>query len=73
MDIKDQLKNTVGMVKDSVSEAAHKSEAEAERASRELAGDTLTPGEKVGSVANEAKNRVQAGIDHAKVEARKEI
>ena len=29
--------------------------------------------EKIGSVTNEAKNDVQAGIDHAKGEARKEV
>jgi hypothetical protein len=73
MDIKNDLKNMVGAVKDSVSEAGHKSTAEAERARREAAGDTMTTGEKLGSIANEAKNHVQAGVDHAKAEARKEI
>lgn len=73
MNIKDDLKNMVGAVKDSVNEATHKGEAEGEHARRDIAGDTLTPGEKIGSVANEAKNNVQAGVDHAKVEARKEI
>jgi hypothetical protein len=73
MSIKDDLKNAVGAVKDSLSEAGHKSAADAEHARREVAGDTLTTSEKIGSVANEAKNNVQAGVDHAKVEARKEI
>jgi hypothetical protein len=73
MDIKDSLKNMVGAVKDSISEAGHKSTAEAEAARRDVAGDTMTPGEKLGSMANEAKNNVQAEIDHSKVEARKEI
>ena len=73
MSIKDDLNNVIGAVKDTFSEAGHKSTAEAERTRREVAGDTMTPGEKVGSVANEAKNNVQAGVDHAKVEARKEI
>ncbi len=73
MDIKNDLKNMAGAVKDAVSEAGHKSAAEAEHARREVAGDTMTTSEKVGSVANEAKNNVQAGVDHAKVEARKEI
>jgi hypothetical protein len=54
-----------------LSESAHKSKAEAERTRREVAGDTLTPDEAIASVANEAKNNVQAGMDHAKVEARK--
>jgi hypothetical protein len=73
MSIKDDIKNAVGAVKDSFSEAGHKSAAEAEHERRDLAGDTMTPGEQVGSIANEAKNNVQAGVDHAKVEARKEI
>lgn len=73
MSIKDDLKNMVGAVKDTLSEAGHKSEAEAERSHREVAGDTMTTGEKVSSVANEATNNVQGGIDHAKAEARKEI
>ena len=73
MSIKDDLKNTFEAVKDSLSEAGHKSTAEAERTRREVDGDTLTPGESLTSVANEAKNEVQASVDHAKVEARKEI
>jgi hypothetical protein len=73
MSIQNDLKNTVGAVKDTLSEAGHKSAAEAEHARRDVAGDTMTTGEKIGSVANEAKNNVQAGIDHSKVEARKEI
>ena len=70
MDIKNDLKNLVGAVKDTVSEAGHKSTAEAEHARRDAAGDTLTPSEKAASLANEAKNNIQAGVDHAKVEAR---
>jgi ElaB/YqjD/DUF883 family membrane-anchored ribosome-binding protein len=73
MDIKNELRNVVGAVKDAVSEVGHKSTAEAEHARRDIAGDTMTTGEKLGSVANEVKNNAQAGIDHAKVEARKEV
>lgn len=73
MDLKDSIKNTVETVKDSVNEGLHKSTAEAEHARRETAGDTMTTGEKVNSMANEVKNNVQAGTDHAKVEARKDI
>ena len=73
MSIKDNIDNTVGAIKDAVSEAGHKSAAEAEHARRDVAGDTMTTSEKVGSVANEAKHKVQAGIAHAKGEARKEI
>lgn len=73
MSITDGIKNTVGAIKDTISETGHKSTAEAEATRREVAGDTMTPSEKIGSVANEAKNNVQAGVDHAKVEARKEV
>jgi hypothetical protein len=73
MSIKDDLKNTVGAIKDSFREATHKSTAESEHERRDLAGDTMTPGEKLGSMANEDKNNLQAGVDHAKAEARKEI
>ncbi len=73
MDIANEIKNTVGAVKDAVSEAGHKSAADAEHARRDIAGDTMTTSEKLGSLANEVKNNVQAGVDHAKVEARKEV
>jgi hypothetical protein len=73
MSLQDEIKNAVGAVKDTVNEVLHKSTAEAEKTRREAAGDTMTPGEKLSSIANEAKNNVQAGVDHAKVEARKEI
>jgi len=73
MDLKNDLKNAVNIVKDSLSGTAHKSTAEAEHARRDLAGDTMTPSEKVGSTLNEAKNNVQADVDHAKVAARREI
>jgi coenzyme F420-reducing hydrogenase alpha subunit len=64
--------NTIETVKDSVSEKLHEGAAKAEATRRETEGDVMTPAEKLASVANQAKNSVQAGIDHAKVEARKE-
>jgi hypothetical protein len=73
MDLKKDLKNVVGAIKDSFSEASHKSTAEAEHARREVAGDTMTTSEKIESVTNEGVNDLQASVDHAKVEARKEI
>jgi len=51
---------------DSVKEVAHRSEAEGERAKRSVAGDAMTPGEKVGSVANEVKSDIEADIDRGK-------
>ena len=73
MSIKDDLKNKVEAVKDSVREAGHKNAAEAEHDRRDISGDTMTTGEKIGSVAREVKDNVQAGIDHAKGEARKDL
>jgi hypothetical protein len=70
MDIKKDLGNLVDNVKDAFSEGAHKGTAEAEHEKREVAGDQMTAGENVSSMANEAKNNVQAGVDHAKQDAR---
>lgn len=66
----DELKKGAKNVKDAVTEAGHRSAAEGERAKREVAGDALTPSEKAGSVANEAKEDVLAGVDHLKRKAR---
>jgi hypothetical protein len=49
MSIKDDLKNTVGKIKDAASEAGHKSTAEAEHDRRDVAGDTMTTSEKRSS------------------------
>jgi uncharacterized protein YjbJ (UPF0337 family) len=68
MDIKNDLKNMVGAIKDTISEAVHTSTAEAEHTRREAAGETMTPVEHIGSIANEATNNVQAAIDHARKE-----
>jgi hypothetical protein len=70
MDIKETLVKAVDNVKDAFNEGTHRGEAEAERTKRDVAGDQMTPGETVSSYANEAKNNVQAGIDHAKQDAR---
>lgn len=72
MGIKDELKKTIDNVADTFSEAGHRTNAEAERTDREIAGDTLTPGEKLGSVANEGKEGVLADIDKAKRDFRNE-
>ena len=70
MALKDEFDRSVDNTKDAVNEAKHRSEAEAERAKRELAGDSMTATEKVGSVLNEAKKNVEAGIDHVKRDVR---
>jgi hypothetical protein len=61
----DAVKHAVDDTKDAVHEAGHRA-ADAEKARREALGDEMTPGEKVGSGANEIKNRTQAEIDEAK-------
>jgi hypothetical protein len=62
----DAIKGSVDDAKDRVHEAQHRSAAEGERGRRELLGDELTPGEKAGSIANEAKQRAQAEVDAMK-------
>jgi len=70
MSFKDDLKKTIDNVDDTLKEAGHRTKAEAEHASREAAGGTLTPGEKVGSALNEGKERVLADVDKTKREVR---
>jgi vacuolar-type H+-ATPase subunit H len=67
----DRVKASLENVKDAVSEKLHRGAAEAERTHREIAGDDLTAGERVGSIANEVKNDAQAEIDALKQRARK--
>jgi len=62
----DAVKHAVDDTKDAVHEAGHRTAADAEKARRETLGDEMTPGEKVGSAANEIKNRTEAEIDEAK-------
>jgi len=70
MGLKDEFKNVVDNVKDAVSEAGHRSEAEGEQTKRDVAGDTMTTGEKAGSMLNQAKNNVQAEADSTKRDIR---
>ena len=64
------VKHGAADVKDFVSEAGHRGAAESEQAKRDVAGDTMTPGEHVGSVLNQGKENLEAGVDHAKREVR---
>jgi ribosomal protein L7/L12 len=70
MALKDEFNKGLDDAKDATNEAKHRSEAEAEKAKRELRGDSLTATEKVGSVLNEAKDNVEAHVDHLKREVR---
>ena len=70
MGLMDGIKKTVDNVADAISEAGHKTNAEAEHATRDAAGDAMTPGEKLGSMVNEGKENVLGGVDHAKRDVR---
>jgi len=69
-EVKQAVKDTVDNTIDQTREAGHQSSADAERIRRDLSGDQMTTREKVTSTANETKERVAAGIDHAKHEVR---
>jgi hypothetical protein len=60
------VERTVDNAKDALSEGKHRTEAAAERKRRELAGDEMDPATRVGSVANELKNDVQADVAETK-------
>jgi len=68
-----QIKRGVKDVRDAVDETMHRSTADAERARRETEGDLMTPGEKVQSGVNEAKERLEAEGDKTKRNIRDNI
>ena len=68
----DAVEDTVKNVRDTVNEASHRNEAEAEHEKRQVAGDVMTPREKADSILNEGKNRVQAEWDKTKKDVRRE-
>jgi hypothetical protein len=62
----DAVKRTVDNIKDTVHEGQHRAAADSERVKRETLGNEMTPGEKIGSAVNEAKQRTQAEYDATK-------
>ncbi len=66
----DKVKDAIDNVKDAASEAGHRATAQGEQTKRDVAGDQMTVGEHVGSVANQATNTVQAEIDKSKQDLR---
>ncbi len=70
MGLKEEFTKVVDNVRDAVHEAGHRSAAEGEQAKRDLAGDEMTPGENLASMANQAKHTVAAEVDSAKVDIR---
>jgi len=57
--LKDAINKVVDNVKDTANEASHKSAAEGEQAKRDVAGDQMSVGENLGSMANQAKEELQ--------------
>jgi hypothetical protein len=62
----DDVKKIVDDTKDALHEIKHRSEAGIERATRDIAGDEMTTGEKVKSFVNEDVENTKADIDKTK-------
>ena len=67
------VETAVDNVKDAANEAMHRTAAQAEQTKREVAGDTLTPGEQVSSVATQVKEETLAQVDSAKQAIRNNV
>jgi len=66
----DAVKKGAENVTDAASEAAHRSAAQGEQTKRDIAGDQMTTGEKIGSVFNQGKENVGAEVDSVKRDVR---
>jgi hypothetical protein len=62
----DNLKKAVDDTKDALHEIKHRSEADIEHATRDIAGDEMTTGEKVKSFIHEDVENTKADIDKTK-------
>jgi hypothetical protein len=67
----DGIKKTGENVKDTLNEAGHRANAEGEKAKRDLAGEQMTTGEKVGSMFRQGTETVKADVDATKRDVRK--
>lgn len=70
MGLKDAIDKMGKDIKDTVKETGHRSAAEGEQAKRDVAGQDMTVGENVKSMANQAKESLQADTSATKREAR---
>jgi hypothetical protein len=72
----DHTKNPVETLKadagDLIDESKNRAEATGERAKRTVAGDSMSPGEKIGSHLKEAGHELKAGLDKTSRELRHE-
>jgi hypothetical protein len=64
------IKKTGDNLTDTLREAGHRANAEGEQAKRDLAGDQMTPGEKVGSMVRQGTETIKAGVDATKRDVR---
>jgi hypothetical protein len=71
--VSNAAETAIANVKDAASEAAHRTSAQAEQTKRDVAGDTLTPGEHVESVATQIKEETLAQVDAAKQSIRSNV
>ena len=70
---RDDVTYTGTDVRDATNEEVHRSIADEEQVKRDTFGDEMTPGEKVASVGNQAKNTIQADVDAGKRDVRSTI
>ena len=64
------VSNAVDNAKDAASEAGHRTEAQTEQAKRDVAGDSMSVGDKTKSVLNQTKEETLANVDTAKQDIR---
>lgn len=69
MGFEKEIDKTAKNVRDTVSEAKHRTAAEAEKLDRE-SDPAMSNGEKMRSAVNETKNNIQADMDKGKREIR---
>jgi len=73
MKAKAKAKKVAADVRDAAREFSHRVKAGTERAKRDIAGGSLTTGQKVRSGVSEAGHRVAAEVDRAKRKTRDRI
>lgn len=66
----DKAANALKNARDTASAEVHDVKAEAERQKRMERGETMTPGEELGSVAEEVSHKAKADYDRAKRDMR---
>lgn len=69
MSVEKEIKKTAENIRDTVSEAKHRTAAEAEKMNRD-SDPTMSKGEQMRSAVNETKNNIQADMDKGKREIR---